>query len=103
MKLGYARGSTEDQNLDIQCARLSEAGCEMKFDEKISGAARGRLELEKLMGHLRKDDFRSEERRGGKGCGSQCTYRCSPFLYKNKIWSFDYLTQYIFSILRFLL
>lgn len=56
MKLGYARVSTEDQNLDIQCARLSEAGCEMMFDEKISGAARGRLELEKLMGHLRKDD-----------------------------------------------
>src|SRR3546814_9658027 len=62
MKLGYARVSTEDQNLDIQCARLSEAGCEMMFDEKISGAARGRLELEKLMGHLRKDDvLRSEE------------------------------------------
>src|SRR3546814_17508678 len=56
MKLGYARVSTEDQNLDIQCARLSEAGCEMMFDEKISGAARGRLELEKLMRHLRKDD-----------------------------------------------
>src|SRR3546814_2820773 len=28
----------------------------MMFDEKISGAARGQLELEKLMGHLRKDD-----------------------------------------------
>src|SRR3546814_11570970 len=42
MKLGYARVSTEDQNLDIQCARLSEAGCEMMFDEKISGAASGR-------------------------------------------------------------
>src|SRR3546814_7375320 len=56
MKLGYARFPPADQNLDIQCARLSEAGCEMMFYEKISGAARGRLELEKLMGHLRKDD-----------------------------------------------
>lgn len=55
-KLGYARVSTEDQNLEIQRGRLSEAGCEMMFEEKISGAARGRPELEKLMGHLRKDD-----------------------------------------------
>ena len=52
----YARVSTEDQNLEIQRGRLSEAGCEMMFEEKISGAARGRPELEKLMGHLRKDD-----------------------------------------------
>src|SRR3546814_5605265 len=28
----------------------------MSFDDKISGSARGRLWLEKLMGHLRKDD-----------------------------------------------
>jgi DNA invertase Pin-like site-specific DNA recombinase len=38
MKLGYARVSTEDQNLEIQCGRLSEAGCEMMFEEKISGS-----------------------------------------------------------------
>ncbi len=45
MKLGYARVSTEDQNLEIQRDRLSEAGCEMMFEEKISGAARGRPSL----------------------------------------------------------
>ena len=56
MKLGYARVSTEDQNLELQRGRLSEAGCEMVFEEKISGAARGRRELEKLVSHLRKDD-----------------------------------------------
>jgi len=56
MKLGFALVSTEDQNLEIQRGRLSEAGCEMMLEEKISGAARGRPELEKLMGHLRKDD-----------------------------------------------
>ena len=56
MKLGYARVSTEDQNLDIQRGRLSQAGCEMMFEEKISGTARGRPELERLMAHLRKDD-----------------------------------------------
>ena len=57
MKLGYARVSTEDQNLDIQRGRLSQAGCEMMFEEKISGTARGRPELERLMAHLRKDDL----------------------------------------------
>ena len=56
MKIGYARVSTDDQNLDIQCRRLSVAGCEKMFEEKISGAARKRPALEKLLGHLRKDD-----------------------------------------------
>lgn len=40
MKLGYARVSTEDQNLEGQCQRLSAAGCEKLFEEKISGATR---------------------------------------------------------------
>jgi DNA invertase Pin-like site-specific DNA recombinase len=56
MKLGYARVSTEDQSLETQRGRLSTAGCEMMFEEKISGAARGRPALEKLISHLRKDD-----------------------------------------------
>ena len=33
----YASVSTEDQNLEIQRDRLSVAGCEMMFEEKISG------------------------------------------------------------------
>ena len=56
-KLGYARVSTEDQNLDGQCQRLSAAGCEKLFEEKISGATRNRPKLEKLIEHLRKDDI----------------------------------------------
>ena len=56
MKLGYARVSTEDQSLEIQRRRLTDAGCEMLFEEKISGAARGRPALEKLIDQLRKDD-----------------------------------------------
>jgi DNA invertase Pin-like site-specific DNA recombinase len=55
MKLGYSRVSTEDQHLEIQCGRPSQAGCEILFEEKISGTARGPAELEKLMEHLRKD------------------------------------------------
>jgi DNA invertase Pin-like site-specific DNA recombinase len=56
MRLGYARVSTEDQNLNGQCQRLSVAECEMLFEEKISGAARNRPKLEKLIEHLRKGD-----------------------------------------------
>jgi len=35
MRLGYARVSTDDQNLDHQRLRLREAGCERLFEEII--------------------------------------------------------------------
>ncbi len=56
MRIGYARVSTDEQTLTSQCQRLSAAGCEKLFEEKISGAARNRLKLEKLLDHLRKGD-----------------------------------------------
>ena len=34
MKIGYARVSTTEQNLDIQKQTLEEAGCERIFEEK---------------------------------------------------------------------
>lgn len=57
MKLGYARVSTNAQDLDLQRIRLQEAGCETLFEEKISGARKKRPELEKLLGQLRKGDL----------------------------------------------
>ena len=56
MKIGYARVSTKDQDLENQRARLEAAGCELLFEEKISGAAQKRPQLEKLLSQLRKDD-----------------------------------------------
>ena len=56
MKLGYARVSTEDQRLDLQRARLVEAGCGRLFEEKVSGAARQRPALEQLLREMRTDD-----------------------------------------------
>ncbi|MGX0978500.1 DNA invertase Pin-like site-specific DNA recombinase [Roseovarius sp. MBR-51] len=56
MKIGYARVSTKDQELEIQRSRLKAAGCEILFEEKISGAAKKRPQLEKLLSQLRKDD-----------------------------------------------
>ena len=57
MKLGYARVSTEDQRLDLQRARLKDAGCGKLFEEKISGAARARPALEQLLQEVRADDI----------------------------------------------
>jgi DNA invertase Pin-like site-specific DNA recombinase len=57
MKLGYARVSTEDQRLDAQRARLNQAGCGRLYEEKISGAARQRPALERLLQEMRADDI----------------------------------------------
>lgn len=56
-RVGYARVSTTDQDLDIQIARLKAAGCEIVRSETGSGASRdGRTELETIMQFLRAGD-----------------------------------------------
>ena len=45
MKFGYARVSRSDQNLEIQVQKLTAAGCEEIFQEKISGAKDARLKI----------------------------------------------------------
>ena len=49
MKIGYARVSTEEQNLDIQLTALRKAGCKKIFQEKISGTKWERPELHKML------------------------------------------------------
>lgn len=56
MFIGYARVSTDDQDLSLQRAALSAAGCKRIYDEKISGALRARPELDRLLDNLRADD-----------------------------------------------
>lgn len=56
MKIGYARVSTQDQNLDLQSDALKNAGCEIIFEEKISGKSKERPQLTKLFEKLRKGD-----------------------------------------------
>lgn len=56
MKIGYARVSTAEQNLDLQIDALQAVGCDRIFQEKISGARKDRPELEKMLSMLREND-----------------------------------------------
>ena len=58
MLIGYARVSNQDQDQDTeaQITALENAGCELIFKEKASGARWERPELHRLLGQLRKGD-----------------------------------------------
>ncbi|GAB2709609.1 resolvase [Hymenobacter frigidus] len=56
MKIGYARVSTRDQNLELQLDALNKAGCEVIYQEKVSGTSTSRPELERLLTQLRTGD-----------------------------------------------
>lgn len=56
MLIGYARVSTQDQNLDLQVEALTKAGCKKIFDDKISGSRAERPGLTKALEMLREDD-----------------------------------------------
>ncbi len=54
--IGYARVSTEGQDLAPQRAALAAAGCAEVIEETASGADRARPELARLLGRLRRGD-----------------------------------------------
>jgi len=56
MLIGYARVSTQDQNLDLQTDALIKAGCQKVFDDKISGSRAQRPGLAKALEVLREGD-----------------------------------------------
>jgi len=57
MLIGYARVSTEDQNLALQLDALRAAGCELIFrDEGVSGSETDRVELNKALQALAAGD-----------------------------------------------
>ena len=57
MIFGYARVSTQDQNLERQTDQLKQVGCERIFQERITGTKKERPELEKLLEQLRPEDI----------------------------------------------
>ena len=56
MKIGYARVSTLEQNLDRQIDQLEKEGCERIYSEKISGTKNNRPELHRMLDALRPGD-----------------------------------------------
>ena len=55
-KIGYARVSTLDQNLERQLDMLRQYGVDLIFQEKMSGTKRDRPEMTKLLAHLTEGD-----------------------------------------------
>ena len=56
MRIGYARVSTEDQNLDLQIDALHGAGCTRIFQDQMTGSRMDRPGLQEAISHLREDD-----------------------------------------------
>ena len=57
MKVGYARVSSVEQNLESQIKSLKEFGCEKIFQEKVSGTStKNREELKKCLDFVREGD-----------------------------------------------
>ena len=56
MKIGYARVSTQDQNLSAQLDALTQAGCNRVYEETASGARSDRPVLAEVMRTLRGGD-----------------------------------------------
>jgi len=56
MLVGYARVSTQDQNLELQLATLKKAGCKKLYQDQISGTKNSRPGLQLALEVLRKGD-----------------------------------------------
>lgn len=55
-RIGYARVSTDDQNLDLQRDALKQADCEVIYEESASGKNAERMELSYCLKALRAGD-----------------------------------------------
>src|SRR5699024_12842444 len=55
-KIGYARVSTDDQDLTLQLDALESAGCNLIYKDKASGKNRQREELDQCLKALRSGD-----------------------------------------------
>ena len=56
MKIGYARVSSTEQNLEVQLKQLKKIGCEKIYQEKISGKSADRPELISMLDFARSGD-----------------------------------------------
>jgi len=56
LPIGYARVSTDDQNLTLQLDAIKKSGCDRIFTDKASGARLARPGLDDALSHLRAGD-----------------------------------------------
>ncbi|MCM2531957.1 recombinase family protein [Neobacillus pocheonensis] len=56
MIYGYARVSTQDQNLDSQIEQLTKYGVDKILKEKISGVSKKKAQLDELLSEIASDD-----------------------------------------------
>lgn len=56
MKIGYARVSSNNQDLELQKQELLKAGCDKIFSESVSGKDNNRIELLEMIDSLRAED-----------------------------------------------
>ena len=56
-RIGYARVSTDDQNLNLQRDALTRSGCDTIYEETVSGKSAERVELEHCRKALRSGDI----------------------------------------------
>lgn len=57
MLIGYARVSTDDQNLDLQKDALTQAGCEKILEDRLTGAKAERPGLQTALDYARPGDI----------------------------------------------
>jgi DNA invertase Pin-like site-specific DNA recombinase len=57
MKIGYARVSTDDQNLSLQLDALAAAGCDKVFQDQVSGATVKRPGLDAALAAMQPGDM----------------------------------------------
>lgn len=57
MKIGYARVSSNNQDLELQKQELLKAGCEKIFSESVSGKDNNRTQLTLMLNALRAKDI----------------------------------------------
>ena len=56
MEVGYARVSTQEQNLDLQLDAFAKTGIKKIFTDKVSGVKSEKPELQQLLNYIRQGD-----------------------------------------------
>jgi hypothetical protein len=78
IRIGYARCSTKDQELDSQIIALRAAGCTRIFSEKISTRVKVRPELDAALGLCRESSRPRPPRRSSSSCTSSSGPPATP-------------------------